>query len=84
MNSPYVNTDYPQLQGESAGAANTSDSASRLDELRAQQAELQAMIEAEEKKERDADLKIVKDLVKKHGFTATMLKSVLAKGRNRA
>jgi len=56
---------------------------SEIEELKAQQAEIEARIKAAEKKVRDADLATVKELCKKHGFTHGMLKGVLAAGRNR-
>lgn len=54
-----------------------------IEQLKAQQKEIEDRIKAAEKKVRDADLATVKELCKKHGFTHGMLKGVLAAGRNR-
>lgn len=54
-----------------------------IEQLKAQQKEIEDRIKAAEKKVRDADLATVKELCKKHGFTHGMLKGVLAPGRNR-
>ncbi|MEM8776901.1 MAG: hypothetical protein AAGF53_17845 [Pseudomonadota bacterium] len=54
-----------------------------LDDLLAQKAALEAEIKEVAKQERDDDLKTVKKLIKKHKFTASMLATVVAKGRTR-
>jgi DNA-binding protein H-NS len=54
---------------------------SRLEELLAQQEQLTAAIEDAKSEQRKEDLKTVRNLCKAHGFTATMLKGYLAKGR---
>ena len=46
-------------------------------------AELQQQKKVELQYQRNEDLKMVKDLVKQHGFTARMLKGYLGEGRNR-
>lgn len=54
---------------------------SKLEELRKKQVEIEAEIEAVRKEERKEALKTVRKLCKEHGFTAGMLKAVLAPGR---
>jgi hypothetical protein len=54
-----------------------------LDALLKQQEELEEKIRAAKKSERDEALKTVRELCKRHNFTANMLKSVLAEGRKR-
>ncbi len=56
---------------------------SNLDALLKQQEELEQKIRAAKKAERDEALKSVRDLCKRHGFTANMLKGYLAEGRKR-
>jgi hypothetical protein len=54
-----------------------------LDTLLKQQEELDKKIQAAMKSERDEDLKTVRELCKRHGFTENMLKGYLAAGRIR-
>ncbi len=56
---------------------------STLDELLDQQKDLQKQIKEVSRAERAAALKTVRSLCKQHGFTASMLKGVLAGGRTR-
>ena len=55
----------------------------RLEELLIQREKLEKEIKEEAKTERINALKVVKNLIKTHKFTTSMLKSVLAKGRTR-
>ena len=54
---------------------------SKIEELRQKQAEIEAAIKKLKKAERTEALKTVKKLCKEFGFTASMLKGSLAKGR---
>ena len=51
-------------------------------ELKSEMDNLEAQMEQAKKRERAEALKKVKQLCKEFGFTAGMLKGVLAKGRN--
>ncbi len=55
----------------------------KYNELLKQQEELEEKIRAAKKAERDEALKTVRELCKRHNFTANMLKAVLAEGRKR-
>ena len=54
-----------------------------VQELENQIAELQKQRKTALRDERNKDLSLVKEMCKKHGFTAGMLKGYLAEGRNR-
>ena len=54
-----------------------------VQELENQIAELQKQRKTALRDERNKDLSLVKEMCKKHGFTALMLKGYLAEGRNR-
>ncbi|HCV86383.1 MAG: hypothetical protein CL913_07300 [Deltaproteobacteria bacterium] len=54
-----------------------------VQELENQIAELQKQRKTALRDERNKDLSLVKEMCKKHGFTARMLKGYLAEGRNR-
>jgi DNA-binding protein H-NS len=54
---------------------------SKLEELLAQQEALKSQIEEAKKQQKEEDLKRVRELCRAHGFTATMLRNYLAKGR---
>ena len=56
---------------------------SSVQELEHQIAELQKQRKTALRDERNKDLSLVKEMCKKHGFTARMLKGYLAEGRNR-
>ena len=56
---------------------------SSVQELENQIAELQKQRKTALRDERNKDLSLVKEMCKKHGFTARMLKGYLAEGRNR-
>ena len=53
-----------------------------VQELENQIAELQKQRKTALRDERNKDLSLVKEMCKKHGFTARMLKGYLAEGRN--
>ena len=55
-----------------------------VQELENQIAELQKQRKTALRDERNKDLSLVKEMCKKHGFTARMLKGYLAEGRNRS
>jgi hypothetical protein len=55
-----------------------------LEELEQQKAELEKQIKQASKTQKAADLKLVKQLCKRHGFTHSMLKNHLGEGRKRA
>ena len=52
-----------------------------LEELEQQKTELEKRIQEASKKQRQEDLKLVRSLCKRHGFTYRMLKNVLKPGR---
>jgi len=52
-----------------------------LEELEQQKAQLEKQIEEAAKAQKAEDLKLVKQLCKRHGFTHSMLKSSLKEGR---
>ena len=54
-----------------------------VQELENHIAELQKQRKTALRDERNKDLSLVKEMCKKHGFTARMLKGYLAEGRNR-
>ncbi len=54
-----------------------------VQELENQIVELQKQRKTALRDERNKDLSLVKEMCKKHGFTARMLKGYLAEGRNR-
>jgi hypothetical protein len=54
-----------------------------VQELENQIAELQKQRKTALRDERNKDLSLVREMCKKHGFTARMLKGYLAEGRNR-
>ncbi len=54
-----------------------------VQELENQIEELQKQRKTALRDERNKDLSLVKEMCKKHGFTARMLKGYLAEGRNR-
>ena len=54
-----------------------------VQELENQISELQKQRKTALRDERNKDLSLVKEMCKKHGFTARMLKGYLAEGRNR-
>ena len=54
-----------------------------VQELENQIAELQKQRKTALRDETNKDLSLVKEMCKKHGFTARMLKGYLAEGRNR-
>ena len=55
-----------------------------LSELVQQKAEIENQIEQATKKQRQTDLKKVRQLCKRHEFTHTMLKNHLTEGRKRS
>ena len=55
-----------------------------LEELEQQKAELEKQIEEAAKEQKKEDLKLVRTLCKRHGFTYNMLKNHLSEGRKRA
>jgi hypothetical protein len=54
-----------------------------LEELERQKAEIEKEIKEQAKKQRAEDLKLVKQLCKRHKFTYSMLKTSLSEGRKR-
>lgn len=54
-----------------------------LTEIEKKIAELELQKKQQLKMEKNQDLAIVKEICKKHGFTARMLKGYLSQGRNR-
>ena len=52
-----------------------------LEELEQQKAELEKQIEQAAKEQKKEDLKLVRQLCKRHGFTYNMLKNHLKDGR---
>jgi len=54
-----------------------------LEELEQQKAELEKQIEQATKAQKQEDLKTVRTLCKRHGFTYSMLKNHLGEGRKR-
>lgn len=52
-----------------------------LEELERQKAELEKQIEQATKNQKKEDLKLVRTLCKRHGFTYNMLKNHLSEGR---
>jgi SOS response regulatory protein OraA/RecX len=55
-----------------------------LDELETQKAELEKQIKEATKNQKQEDLKLVRQLCKRHGFTHSMLKNYLSEGRKRS
>jgi hypothetical protein len=55
-----------------------------LEELERQKKELDQQIKEAAQAQKAEDLKLVKQLCKRHGFTHSMLKSSLGKGRNKS
>jgi hypothetical protein len=55
-----------------------------LEELEQQKAELEKQIKEATKNQKQEDLKLVKQLCKRHGFTYNALKNSLSEGRKRA
>ena len=54
-----------------------------IEELEQQKAELEKQIEKAAKEQKKEDLKLVRQLCKRHGFTYNMLKNHLAEGRKK-
>jgi SOS response regulatory protein OraA/RecX len=54
-----------------------------LEELEQQKAELDKQIKEASKTQKTADLKLVRQLCKRHGFTYSMLKKHLNEGRKK-
>jgi DNA-binding protein H-NS len=54
-----------------------------IQELEQQKAEIEKQIEQATKQQKQEDLKTVRQLCKKHGFTYNMLKNHLAAGKQR-
>ena len=54
-----------------------------LEELERQKAQLEKQIEKATKAKKSEDLKLVRQLCKRHGFTYNMLKTYLSEGRKR-
>jgi hypothetical protein len=54
-----------------------------LKELEQQKAELEKQIKEATKNQKQEDLKLVRQLCKRHGFTYSMLKNHLGKGRKK-
>ena len=54
-----------------------------LEELEHQKAQLEKKIEEATKAQKAKDLKLVRQLCKRHGFTYNMLKNYLSEGRKR-
>jgi SOS response regulatory protein OraA/RecX len=54
-----------------------------LEELEQQKAELEKQIKEASKTQKAADLKLVRQLCKRHGFTYSMLKNHLGEGRKK-
>ena len=54
-----------------------------LEELEQQKAELEKQIKEATKNQKQEDLKLVRQLCKRHGFTHSMLKNYLSEGRQR-
>lgn len=54
-----------------------------IEELERQKAELEKQIEQATKDQKKEDLKLVRTLWKRHGFTYNMLKNHLGEGRKR-
>jgi SOS response regulatory protein OraA/RecX len=54
-----------------------------LEELEQQKAELDKQIKEASKTQKAADLKLVRQLCKRHGFTYSMLKKQLNEGRKK-
>lgn len=57
---------------------------STVQELMEKRAEIEEQIKQAQKDERKEDLKMVRSLCRKHGFTYPMLKNALAAGRRRS
>jgi len=55
-----------------------------IEELEQQKAEIEKQIEEAAKKQKREDLKLVRQLCKRHGFTYNMLKNHLSEGRRRS
>jgi SOS response regulatory protein OraA/RecX len=53
-----------------------------LEELEQQKAELEKQIKEASKSQKQEDLKLVRQLCKRHGFTYNALKNHLGEGRN--
>jgi hypothetical protein len=54
-----------------------------LEELEQQKAELEKQIKEATKSQKQEDLKLVRQLCKRHGFTYNMLENHLSEGRKR-
>jgi hypothetical protein len=54
-----------------------------IEELEQQKAEIEKQIEEAAKEKKKDDLKLVRQLCKRHGFTYNMLKNHLGEGRKR-
>ena len=54
-----------------------------IEELEQQKAEIEKQIEEAAKEKKKDDLKLVRQLCKRHGFTYNMLKNYLTEGRKR-
>jgi predicted solute-binding protein len=54
-----------------------------LEELEQQKKEIEKHIKEATKNQKQKDLKLVKQLCKRHGFTHSMLKNYLSEGRKR-
>jgi len=54
-----------------------------LEELEQQKVELEKQIKEATKNQKQEDLKLVRQLCKRHGFTQSMLKNYLSEGRKR-
>jgi len=57
---------------------------STVQDLMEKRAEIEEMIKQAQKDERKEDLKTVRSLCRKHGFTYSMVKNSLARGRRKA
>ena len=55
-----------------------------IEELERQKAQLEKQIEEATKAQKAEDLKLVRQLCKRHGFTYNMLKKYLSEGRKRS
>ncbi|KAF0279766.1 hypothetical protein FPL11_01900 [Spiribacter aquaticus] len=55
-----------------------------IEELEQQKAEIEKQIEEAAKEKKKDDLKLVRQLCKRHGFTYNMLKNHLSEGRTKS
>ena len=60
-----------------------SDTDSKIAELKSEQERINNEIKMLEDERRKSDLKLVRDLIKKNGFTVAQVESACAKGRAR-